>query len=58
MVKGHRIFELNLETRIINEIKVEKGDKGKEGFLYCTALNAKNADKRFHKMLKLKYPKK
>lgn len=79
---GHRIFELNLATGIINEVLPEEENiaivpevdirtgrvfgatsqkkgkiKQKEGCLYVTSLNAKNADRRFHKILNKKYKK-
>jgi len=77
---GHRVFELNLSTGIINEVKPEKQNlslvpeidirtglvsgsttqkrgsvKMKEGCIYTTALNAKNADKHFHRILNKTY---
>lgn len=68
--RGHKLFELNLATRLINEVVLDGGiadfenwsvihkHQVKDGCLYCTALNPQNADKKFFKMLKLKYPKK
>lgn len=76
-LRGHRIFELNLATGIINEVKPDDQNvslvpdidirtglvlgitgqkknsiKTKDGCIYTTALNSKNADKRFIKILK------
>lgn len=46
---GHGLFKLNLETgeiiRITNDSPLEKG------ILYTSALNMKNAKKRFEKMV-------
>ncbi len=64
---GHRIWELNLDDGLIREVKPERvdavpGEFGhkvvkkvtmKEGCIYCTALNAANADKKFMKMIAL-----
>lgn len=61
---GHRVFELNIEQGLIREAEVERnvvlGESGprksgkvmmKPGCIYCTALNAHSADKKFLKML-------
>lgn len=61
---NHRIFELNLSTGVINEV-VERYENEigsakivrKGGCLYVASLNAKNADKKFHKLLNKKYKK-
>ena len=80
---GHRIFELELKTGIINEVVPEKTNVAlvpeidirtgrvtgtttqkhgwitqKEGCLYVSSLNAENADKLFHRLLKRPYTKK
>ena len=59
--KGHKFFELDLQARTIRTIDLEKTATitgatrikfvTKEGCLYCTALNLKNAEKKFIKML-------
>lgn len=58
---GHRVWELDLETKLISEATSEVTatlDGGvrhkviqRPGRLYCSALNAANADKKFMKML-------
>lgn len=62
---GHKVWELNIKEGLIREAKIEEvtvqlGKLGpvkrskviqKDGCLYCSALNANNADKRFMKML-------
>jgi len=62
---GHRVWELDLGEKVIREaeivrvdakpgvmgVKVVKRVNMRPGCIYCTALNAKNADKRFMKML-------
>jgi hypothetical protein len=82
---GHRTFELELKTGMINEVVPISGDAAqiipnvnivtgakssgvntivkkkiikREGCLYCTALNAENADKEFHRMLNKPFKKK
>lgn len=66
---GHRVWELELDTGLIREgsverVDVEVGKDGRpgdvrrrvmmrEGCIYCTALNAVNAEKRFLKMIVL-----
>lgn len=69
MHNGHTLWQLELATGIITEVQydqvnyhllsesVRKKVVEKEGFKYVPALNAKNADKKFHKALGLNYPK-
>lgn len=65
-IVGHRVYELNKETLDMSEISAEpiKAEDGlwfrivrQKGFLYCTALNEKNAIKRFSKMVNGKFEK-
>lgn len=56
---GHKIYELNLVTLDMTELEdsdmTTEGEKKvvviKDNHLYCTALNEKNAIKRFNKMV-------
>jgi len=59
---GHRVWELDLVDKTINEAKIEEvqGEYAggvrlkvikKPNCLYCSALNAKNADKQFLRMI-------
>lgn len=59
---GHRVWELDLGEKVIREAEIVRVDAKpgvmgvkrvnmRPGCIYCTALNAKNADKRFMKML-------
>lgn len=52
--------DIDIRTgRIAGTTTQKKGEiKQKEGCLYCTALNAENADKIFHRMLGKPYKKK
>lgn len=53
MHNGHRLFELNLSTAVIREVPhSEWKDKPKEFCLYEFALNGRNAEKHFGKILK------
>lgn len=63
---GHKIYELNLVTLEMDEIEAEtyETEDGKmrkvvkkKDCLYCTALNEKNAIKRFSKMVPGKFQK-
>ena len=63
--RGHKVWELDVKAGVIVEAKVEetrvKLNAGgyevrhkvlrRAGCLYCSALNAKNADRKFLKML-------
>lgn len=64
---GHTVYQLNLYTGIIEEAPIEEvnatiggGIRKKvirqPGYLYVSALNVKNADRKFFKMIGLKYP--
>lgn len=69
---GQKTFELNLKTRLIQEAEYEQVDAEitklgtaihkkviiKDGCLYCVAINASNADKKFMEMLGKKIKKK
>lgn len=63
---GHRVWQIDLTTKIITEatdyeeyVEVKKNGRSvkrkklvvKENHLYCSALNADNADKHFIKMI-------
>lgn len=66
---GQKMFQLDLSTMIITEAKltnekivvtkigghVKRDIVRNENCIYCAALNSKNADKRFHKMLGKQY---
>lgn len=66
---GQKIFELNLTTGTITEAEykndsvdfIEKSVRGKlimrENCLYCCAINFKNSDKVFHRILSKPYKK-
>lgn len=47
---GHLLFRLDMETGIIDTIKADKVIISKT-LLYCSALNTKNAEKKFNKMV-------
>lgn len=61
---NHRIFQIDLSTSIISEVVIRYENEigstkiiRRDGFLYCAALNQKNADKKFHQMLGKQYKK-
>lgn len=69
--RGQKLWQMNLETReislaeyeVIHHLNKEGGSTKerklivKENHLYAPAINAKNADKQFFKLLGLKYHK-
>lgn len=68
--RGHFVWELNLQTKRIQKAEFQKVDAEftsqkvhksiivNPDCIYCTALNHKSADRKFFKMLGLKYPNK
>lgn len=70
-IKGQKTYQLDLSTMIITEaefindfvVVTENGGvrkrqiRVKDNCIYCVALNFKNADRHFHKMLGKKYKK-
>lgn len=66
---GHTMFQIELATGIISEVQFEEVNFSmltnsvrkklvrKPGFMYIPALNWKNADKKFFKLMGLKRPK-
>lgn len=61
-LKSMMITEAKYEEGVADFKKVEQGDLSvrhklvtQENCLYVCAINAKNADKKFHKMLKIKF---
>lgn len=59
---GHKIWQLELATTAITEVEfdsinyklkggTQKNIITKKGFLYCSALNIENAEKKFKKMI-------
>lgn len=69
--KGQKTYQLNLRTSVITEAEYDKefvsltGVAGnvrkqvimQEDCIYCVAINFKNADRKFHKMLGKQYKK-
>jgi hypothetical protein len=58
--KGLKKWKLDRQTKVIDQLLPNNDGKYEisgEKYLYCVAINASNADRKFHKMLGVAYNK-